>query len=141
VTGSAAVPGRLTLRVTATIISGPTLGRRQVLIALAAARLEALALGRPSWIGFLQNIAIWYSLIRYPVLMRQAIRKKTSFEIDPAKVEAAKEILGTRTLTETVDSALAEVVKARQRRDLVEILFQPGALTLDDPEAMIDAWR
>jgi Arc/MetJ family transcription regulator len=68
-------------------------------------------------------------------------RHKTSFEIDPAKVAAAKEVLGTSTLTETVDTALSEVVKVRQRRQLVELLFRPGALALDDPETMREAWR
>lgn len=68
-------------------------------------------------------------------------RHKTSFEIDTDKVAAAKEVLGTKTLTDTVDAALAEVVKLRQRRQLVELLFRPGALALDDPEAMSGAWR
>jgi hypothetical protein len=68
-------------------------------------------------------------------------RHKTSFEIDTAKVSAAKEVLGTKTLTDTVDAALAEVIKLRQRRQLVELLFRPGALALDEPETMADAWR
>jgi hypothetical protein len=68
-------------------------------------------------------------------------KRKTSFEIDTAKVDAAKEILGTRTLTDTVDAALSEVVKLRQRKTLVELLFRPGALELDDPEVMSRAWR
>ncbi len=68
-------------------------------------------------------------------------RRKTSFEIDTAKVSAAKEALGTKTLTDTVDAALAEVVKVRQRRQLVELLFRPGALALDEPDTMADAWR
>jgi Arc/MetJ family transcription regulator len=73
--------------------------------------------------------------------MSSAGRHKTSFEIDPEKVAAAKEVLGTRTLTETVDAALSEVVKLRQRRQLVELLFRPGALALDEPETMRGAWR
>jgi hypothetical protein len=68
-------------------------------------------------------------------------KRKTSFEIDPAKVEAAKEVLGTKTLTDTVDVALSEVVKLRQRKTLLELLFRPGALALDDPESMSGAWR
>ncbi len=73
--------------------------------------------------------------------MSSAARHKTSFEIDTEKVAAAKEILGTKTLTDTVDAALSEVVKSRQRKALVELLFRPGALELDDPEAMSGAWR
>lgn len=58
-----------------------------------------------------------------------------------AKVAAAKEVLGTKTLTDTVDVALSEVVKLRQRKTLLELLFRPGALALDDPESMSGAWR
>jgi hypothetical protein len=68
-------------------------------------------------------------------------RKKTSFEIDTAKVAAARELLGTTTLTDTVDAALSEVIKLRQRKTLVELLFRPGALELDDPDVMSGAWR
>lgn len=79
--------------------------------------------------------------MRYPEPMYSPTRRKTSFEIDTAKVEQAKEILGTTTLTETVDAALSEVAKLRQRRDLVELLFTPDALQLDDPDVMSGAWR
>lgn len=51
-------------------------------------------------------------------------RCKTSLEID-----TAKELLGTTTVT-----------KVRQRQTLVELLFQPGALELDNPEVMSGAW-
>jgi hypothetical protein len=68
-------------------------------------------------------------------------RRKTSFEVDTAKVEAAKGILGTTTLTETVDAALSEVAKLDQRRRLAELLFAPDALQLDDPDVMAGAWR
>lgn len=72
---------------------------------------------------------------------RKSTRRKTSFEVDTAKVEAAKEILGTSTLTETVDAALSEVAKLEQRRRLAELLFTPEALQLDDPDVMAGAWR
>jgi hypothetical protein len=70
-----------------------------------------------------------------------ATKRKTSFEIDTAKVNAAKAVLGTKTLTDTVDAALSEVVKLQQRRKLIELLSTPGALELDDPEVMTSAWR
>jgi hypothetical protein len=70
-----------------------------------------------------------------------ADRRKTSFEVDFGKVETAKGILGTRTLTETVDAALAEVINLQARRRLVDVLFTPGATQLDDPTVMADAWR
>jgi hypothetical protein len=68
-------------------------------------------------------------------------KRKTSLEIDFDKVESAKQILGTRTLTDTVDAALEEVIKLQQRRRLVEMLFTPGRLQLDDPAVMAGAWR
>jgi hypothetical protein len=70
-----------------------------------------------------------------------AAKRKTSFEVDFDKVKAVKEIMGTRTLTETVDAALDEVIKLQQRRRLVELLFTPGLLQLDDPDVMAGAWR
>lgn len=73
--------------------------------------------------------------------MGVATKRKTSFAVDTAKVAAAQEVLGTKGLTDTVDAALSEVVKLRQRRALVELLFSPGALELDDPEVMRGAWR
>jgi hypothetical protein len=73
--------------------------------------------------------------------MAASSKRKTSFEIDTDKVDAAKQLLGTKTLTETVDAALAEVIKVRQRKTLVELLFRPGALDLDDPDVMSGAWR
>jgi hypothetical protein len=73
--------------------------------------------------------------------MPAASRRKTSFEIDTAKVTEAKAILGTKTLTETVDAALAEVAKAHQRQELVRLLYTPGKLALNDPDVMSGAWH
>jgi len=73
--------------------------------------------------------------------MGKTTRRKTSFEIDTAKVDAAKQILGTKGLTDTVDAALGEVVKLQQRRKLLELLSTPGVLELDNPDVMSDAWR
>ncbi|MBA3867390.1 MAG: hypothetical protein H0X42_13785 [Solirubrobacterales bacterium] len=73
--------------------------------------------------------------------MSTASKRKTSFEIDTTKVEAAKALLGTKGLTDTVDAALDEVVKLRRRLSLLELLERPGVLQLDDPEAMRGAWR
>lgn len=76
-----------------------------------------------------------------PSAPRNPARRKTSFELDFDKLEAARRVLGTKTLTETVDAALDEVVKREQRRQLVEMLFTPGVLAIDDPEVMAGAWR
>lgn len=79
--------------------------------------------------------------MRYLGKMATTTRRKTSFEVDFEKVASAKEILGTRTLTDTVDAALDEVVRLRQRQRLVDLLFTPGHLDLDRPEVMSGAWR
>ena len=73
--------------------------------------------------------------------MATTARRKTSFEVNFTKVAAARGILRTKSLTDTVDAALDEVIKAEQRQRLVDLLFEPGALALDDPAVMAGAWR
>jgi hypothetical protein len=73
--------------------------------------------------------------------MATAARRKTSFEVDFDKVDAARAVLGTSSLTDTVDAALGEVLKLQERERLVELLFAPDALALDDPATMAGAWR
>jgi hypothetical protein len=73
--------------------------------------------------------------------MATVTRRKTSFEVDFEKVDAVRDVLGTRSLTDTVDAALDEVIKLRERGRLAELLFESGALELDDPSAMAGAWR
>ena len=73
--------------------------------------------------------------------MSSAPGQKISFAIDPAKVAAAWEVLGTKGLTDTVDAKLTEVVKLEQRRRMLELLSSPVTLALDDPEVMAGAWR
>lgn len=68
-------------------------------------------------------------------------KRKTSFEVDAEKVNAAKAILGTKTMTETVDVALDEILKRDAGRRLIEILDTPGALELHNPDVMKGAWR
>jgi hypothetical protein len=76
----------------------------------------------------------------YPRLVAPT-RRKTSFEVDFAKVEIARSVLGTKSLTETIDAALDEVAKLRQRQELADLLFASGALELGDAEVMARAWR
>ena len=45
---------------------------------------------------------------------------KTSLAIDRDKADAAAAVLGTKTLTATIDAALSEVVKMDRRRRLIE---------------------
>jgi hypothetical protein len=80
------------------------------------------------------------SVIAPPRRKRAPSVRKTSFEVDFDKLEAARELLGTRTLTETVDAALDEVVNREQRKVLLELL-RSGTLELNNPEVMAGAWR
>jgi hypothetical protein len=53
---------------------------------------------------------------------------KTSLVIDREKVERAKEILGTKTIAETVDAALEEVIKVERRARLFERIIRDGGI-------------
>jgi Arc/MetJ family transcription regulator len=66
---------------------------------------------------------------------------KTSIEIDDRKLNAVREILNTRTKRETVDAALDDVIRRRQREQLVERLAGMHGLDLDDERVMASAWR
>ena len=66
---------------------------------------------------------------------------KTTLDVDDAKVEAAKQVLGTRTLRDTVDRALDSVIAADTRRRTIERLRRMEGLDLDKPEVMDAAWR
>ena len=66
---------------------------------------------------------------------------KTTLEVDDAKVEAAKEVLGTRTLRDTVDRALDSVLAVATRRRTIERLRRMDGLDLDKPDVMDAAWR
>ena len=68
-------------------------------------------------------------------------RRKTSFELDFAKVDRARQLLGTSTLTDTIDAALDEVIALEQRRQLVGLLYNSSELDLDDETVMAKAWR
>ena len=53
---------------------------------------------------------------------------KTSLVIDRDKVDEVKKILGTRTLAETVDGALDEVVRLDARRRLLRRIEREGGI-------------
>jgi Arc/MetJ family transcription regulator len=53
---------------------------------------------------------------------------KTSMVIDRAKVDEAREILGTKTIAETVDAALDEVIALAARRRLMERIEREGGI-------------
>ena len=62
---------------------------------------------------------------------------KTSVEVDPDIVRQAAAILGTRTLRETIDAALRDVVNAKRRLELVALLSEEGRFDFEAAEA---AW-
>ena len=55
-------------------------------------------------------------------------RDKTSLVIDRQKVAEAKRILGTKTLAETVDRALDEVISLAARRRLLDRIRRDGGI-------------
>lgn len=64
---------------------------------------------------------------------------KTSIDIDRAAADEAAEILGTKTLRETVDAALREVVSAELRRQLAEEVLA-GTLPVPTLEEL-ERWK
>jgi Arc/MetJ family transcription regulator len=61
--------------------------------------------------------------------MAQISRKdKTSLVIDREKLARAKEILGTKTIAETVDGALDEVLRVENVRRLMERIRREGGI-------------
>ena len=58
-------------------------------------------------------------------------------EINRDIAAQAAKILGTKTLRDTVDASLREIVNARRRLEFVALLSEPGRFDLD---AVDDAW-
>ena len=59
---------------------------------------------------------------------------KTSVEIDRDIAAQAADILGTATLSDTIDAALHEIVNIRRRLELVALLSEPGRFDFDAAE-------
>lgn len=62
---------------------------------------------------------------------------KTSVIVDRDIVQRAAEILGTKTLRETIHASLLEVVNAKRRLELIDLLSQPERFDFDAAET---AW-
>jgi hypothetical protein len=62
------------------------------------------------------------------VVKRISKSDKTSMAIDRDKVDQAREILGTKTLADTVDAALDEVIALAARRRLLERIRRDGGI-------------
>ena len=67
--------------------------------------------------------------------------RKTSVEVDEDLLDAARRILETATVKDTIEAALREVARAEARRLEVEALSRMSGLDLADPEVMAGAWR
>jgi len=59
---------------------------------------------------------------------------KTSLSVDREKADAAAAVLGTTTLTATIDAALTEVVNMERRRRLIERIRRDGGIGPSDSE-------
>jgi hypothetical protein len=59
---------------------------------------------------------------------------KTSMVIDHRKVDEVRRILGTKTMAETVDAALDEVLDLEARRRILERIDRDGGIGPDPEE-------
>jgi Arc/MetJ family transcription regulator len=66
---------------------------------------------------------------------------RTLLDLDDELLAEAARLLGTRTKKDTVNGALAELVKQRRREELVEWLATDPLPDLRDPDVMGQAWR
>jgi hypothetical protein len=66
---------------------------------------------------------------------------KTTLVIDDAKLERARELLGTKGIRDTIDRALDEVIALDMRRRFADRLRAMEGLDLDDSDVMDRAWR
>ena len=57
-----------------------------------------------------------------------------SFSLDREKADAAGRILGTTSITTTIDAALTEIVNLDRRRRLVERMRRDGGIGPSDAE-------
>ena len=66
---------------------------------------------------------------------------KTALRLDDDLLARARDVLGTKTATETIHAALTEVVARRGRERLFARLRDRVGIDLDDEAVMRGAWR
>lgn len=66
---------------------------------------------------------------------------KTTLVLDVAKVNKVKKLLGTKSIRDTIDRALDEILALEGRRRLVTKLRTMQGLDLDNADVMAAAWR
>ena len=71
-------------------------------------------------------------IVRYPLSV-----SKTSVVVDQDIAREAAAILGTKTLRDTIDAALREIVQAKRRLELVALLSTEGRFDFGAAE---EAW-
>ena len=67
--------------------------------------------------------------------------KKTSVVIDDRLLEQVRDLLGTRSIRDTIDRALRELVRNEARRQEIAALSEMDGLDLANEEIMAGAWR
>jgi Arc/MetJ family transcription regulator len=67
--------------------------------------------------------------------------KKTSVVIDDSLLEQVQDLLGTRSIRDTIDTALREIVRNEARRQEIAALSEMDGLDLANEEIMVRAWR
>jgi Arc/MetJ family transcription regulator len=66
---------------------------------------------------------------------------RTVIDIDAELLAGARDILGAKTIRETVNLSLAEVVNRKRRGLLIDLLTSPDSPYADDPDgARRDGW-
>ena len=65
---------------------------------------------------------------------------KTALRLDEELLAQARQVLGTKTTTETIHAALSEVVARRGRERLFDRLRSQDGIDLGDDEVMRRAW-
>lgn len=73
------------------------------------------------------------------------VMTKRLVDIDDEVLEEARRVLGTRTIKDTVNTALRETTRAAQRREQIDRAalkrFAEASRDLLDEDVMADAWR
>jgi hypothetical protein len=73
--------------------------------------------------------------------IRNTSRRKTSVSVNPELLQRAGVLLHTRTVKETIERALLEVLHSRAPAAEVAALSTMEGLDLDRPTIMKGAWR
>ena len=65
---------------------------------------------------------------------------KTSVDIDPVRLAAVREILGTETLRDTIEAAFQQVIRTRAVDGLFELAREGAFAALLEPDIEEQLW-